>query len=190
MVKKTSEGLVKYAIKQIGMSVWYDTFGQLASESLYNEMISKYSGRYYNPFFDYRFHYGLKVHYGIGLIKGYMWSENADDPNPKYCSNGCPNIDIKTMYNSAKLKGRMPFLMPDVPGICVLNYYSDRIGVYVGNGYVIEARGPRGVKIEELNDSYWTHWCYCPYIEYNINKLNEKEKEKVELLWKISQQRD
>lgn len=175
MVKKTSEGLVKYVKKQLGKPYWYGTFGQKSSEPLYYQKKRQYP-RYYTDD-DFKFQYNQKVHDCIGLIKGYMWSKNANDMNPKYCSNGCPDVNEEMMYNSAKVKGEIS-TMPDVPGICVL--HPGHIGVYIGNGYVIEARGHRyGVVKTKLNDRNWTKWCECPYITYNTKP--KKKKEKLEL---------
>ena len=55
--------------------------------------------------------------------------------------------------------------MPEVVGLLV--HYKGHIGVYIGNGYVIEARGHNyGVVKTKLSDRGWTSWGYCPFITY------------------------
>ena len=160
---KTAKGLVKYVKKQLGKPYWYGTFGQKSSEPLYNQKRRQYP-RYYTDD-DFEFQYNQKVHDCIGLIKGYIWSKNADDPNPKYCSNGCPDVNEEMMYKAAKVKGDIS-TMPNKPGICVL--HRGHIGVYIGKGFVIEAKGHRyGVVKTMIEDGDWTNWCKCPYIIYN-----------------------
>ena len=72
----------------------------------------------------------------VGLIKGYCW--DGTEGNPKYASNGCPDISANGMYRAAKVKGGIKTL-PETPGL--LLWRDGHIGVYVGNGYAIEARG-------------------------------------------------
>ena len=55
--------------------------------------------------------------------------------------------------------------MPDVPGIAV--FMDGHIGIYVGNGEVIEARGHAyGVVTTKLNERKWVRWAYIDEIEY------------------------
>ena len=170
MAKKTSSGLVSYAIKQLGRPYWYGTFGQNATESLYYQKKKQYPSLYTANDFSNQF--GKKVHDCIGLIKGYIWCDNANDKAPKYQSNGCPDVNEEMMYAAATKKGEIS-TMPDVEGVCV--FMPGHVGVYIGNGKVVEARGHSyGVIKTDLKYRGWTKWCYCPYIEYD-NEKNEKK---------------
>jgi len=172
MAKKTSSGLVNYAIKQIGRPYWYGTFGQNATESLYSQKKKQYPSLYTANDFSNQF--GKKVHDCIGLIKGYIWCDNANDKTPKYQSNGCPDVNEEMMYVAATKKGEISS-MPDVAGVCV--FMPGHVGVYIGNDEVVEARGHSyGVIKTDLKDRGWTRWCYCPYIEYDTEKKEKKEK--------------
>ena len=72
------------------------------------------------------------------------------------------------MHTACKTKGEMA-TMPDVPGVLV--FYNNHVGVYIGGGEVIEARGRRyGVVKTNLNARPWTGWGYCPYITYESAK--------------------
>jgi len=99
----------------------------------------------------------------VGLIKGYGWL----DPNTlkyDYGANDMPDIGADSMYKSASVSGPMD-TMPDIPGIAV--WKSGHIGIYVGNGKVIEAMGTKyGVVKTNLSDRAWTAWLEIPYISY------------------------
>lgn len=56
--------------------------------------------------------------------------------------------------------------MPDTPGLAV--WKQGHIGVYIGNGEVIEAMGTKyGVVKTQLEGRGWTHWLEIPYINYD-----------------------
>jgi hypothetical protein len=59
-------------------------------------------------------------------------------------------------------------VMPDIPGLAV--QMDGHIGVYVGNGEVIEAQGNRsGVKKTKLNGRGWKWYIKVPGIYYEEN---------------------
>ena len=170
-MRKTATGLVEYAKAQVGRPYWYGCFGQVSSSGLYYAKKKQYP-RYYTAD-DFKNQYGNKVHDCIGLIKGYMWCDGVDDKHPKYESNGCPDINEEEMYKRASIKGSIK-TMPKVNGILV--FKPNHVGVYIGNGYVIEARGHAyGVVKTKLQDRGWEKWCECPYILYQ-KKNNAKDK--------------
>ena len=56
--------------------------------------------------------------------------------------------------------------MPETPGLAV--WRSGHIGVYVGDGEVIEAMGTAyGVVRTKLAERSWTAWLEIPYISYD-----------------------
>lgn len=68
------------------------------------------------------------------------------------------------LYSKCKVKGPIAS-MPEMPGICV--HKSGHIGVYLGNGKVIEARGVAyGVVITQLKDRPWTGWGELADVDY------------------------
>ena len=47
-------------------------------------------------------------------------------------------------------------------------WHDGHIGVYIGNGEVVEAMGTRyGVVKTKLEGARWTHWLKIPYISYD-----------------------
>ena len=164
---KTAKGLVEYAKAQLGRPYWNGTFGQVASKDLYDQKRRQLPKNYqwaYNPA-----EAGIKVHDCVGLIKGYMFCKNPEDTNPIY------NVDLdmneSMMWNACKTKGDIS-TMPDVLGILV--FKTGHVGVYIGGGEVIEARGRSyGVVKTRLADRGWTGWGYYPYITYEEPKKEE-----------------
>lgn len=155
---KTAQGLVEYAKAQLGRPYWYGTFGQSASRPLYNQK----KGQYPNY---YKWNYAgetAKVHDCVGLIKGYLWCDSPEDLTPVY--NAAQDKSANQMRDMCTSGGNISSL-PEVPGVLV--FYNNHMGVYIGNGEVIEARGHAyGVIKTELADRPWKTWGYCPYITY------------------------
>lgn len=160
--KKTAAGLVAYCEAQLGKPYWYGTFGQVSTTNLLDSKMNQYP-KYYTAsnFVD---QLGVKVHDCIGLIKGYMWSKSVDDEHPAYASNGFKDWSADGYYRHAKEKGAMSSF-PNVVGVAV--FMKGHVGVYVGNGEVIEARGHAyGVVKTKLNRRNWTSWAFIDEIYY------------------------
>lgn len=77
---------------------------------------------------------------------------------PMVIFTALPNIFFG--YNSSDTD-----TMPEVVGLML--WKEGHVGVYIGNGYVIEAMGTRkGVVKTELAGRGWQGWCKLPYINY------------------------
>ncbi len=99
----------------------------------------------------------------IGLIKGYSWLD-VETLKVGYGTNGMPDISADPMYYNATEKGPIS-TMPDIPGLAV--WTPGHIGIYIGNGEVIEAMGTKyGVVRTKVAERNWTHWLKIPYITY------------------------
>ena len=100
----------------------------------------------------------------MGLIKGYGWL-NTVTMEIQYGSNGMPDVGADGMYYNAGRKGSIE-TMPDTLGLAV--WKSGHIGVYIGNGEVIEAMDTRyGVVKTNLQGRGWSHWLEVPGIKYD-----------------------
>lgn len=174
-MSKTNIGLVKYAKVQLGRPYWFGTFGQLATESLYQSKKKQYPNYYTAK--DFQSQYGQKVHDCIGLIKGYLWSDTPTSI-PKY--NSSQDVSADGMLAKCKEKGSISTI-PELPGVLV---FSPRhVGIYIGNGYVIEARGHAyGVVKTKLSSRGWKSWGKCPWIEYIEGDQPKKETSKENLV--------
>ena len=175
-MSKTAEGLVEYAKAQLGRPYWFGTFGTIANVSLWTSKSKQYP-QYYTEARKTKAkeHYGKKVHDCAGLIKGYLWSESADAP-AKY--NAKQDLSADAMYQTAKQKGTIATI-PERPGLAV--WRKGHIGVYIGGGKVIEAKGfDFGVIKSNLKGSTFTHWLEVPNIDYSSITHQVQERPKTE----------
>ena len=144
--------------------VW-GTFGQVLTESLLEQKISQYpSGVGDKEELIREKWLGGRTADCVGLIKSYGWLD-ADHLRIRYGSGGMPDIGADAMYYNAQVKGSLD-TMPETPGLAV--WRSGHIGVYVGDGEVIEAMGTAyGVVRTKLAERSWTAWLEIPYISYD-----------------------
>ena len=163
-MSKTNSGLLAYAKAQVGLPYWYGTYGQTASESLYNSKKKQYPDYYTAS--DFPNQYGKRVHDCCGLIKGYLWSDGPTG-TPKY--NASQDKSASGMYSVATQKGEISSF-PKKAGQLVFRGTSPskitHVGVYDGNGYVYEAKGHAyGVVKTTFSTSQWQYWAQCLYTE-------------------------
>lgn len=175
---KTNIGLVEYAKAQLGKPYWYATFGNIATADLYAYKRKQYPD-FYKSWNNFPEQYGQRVHDCVGLIKGYLWSDTLISV-PAY--NSSQDVSANGMRQKCKETGGI-LSMPDIIGLLV--FMDGHVGVYIGNGEVIEARGHEyGVVKTKLKNRNWKWWGKCPFISYdnNVNKNNETaEKYKIKI---------
>ena len=169
-MNKTGAGLAKWAEDIIagGRHVyWYGTYCNPCTSSLLKGKTRQYSSHYGdNRQATYKKHIeqGKTCTDCVGLIKGYYWELNGAI---KYKRNGLPDKGANGMWSAAKIKGTIANGMPEIPGLLVWTSGKGHVGVYVGGGYVVEARGfSYGVQRNAMNKRAFTHWGLCPYITY------------------------
>lgn len=161
-MNKTASGLVAYAKAQLGKPYWYGTFGNKATQSLLTSKANQYPAHYgKDRMSTYKSQIGERVHDCVGLIKGYLWSETPTS-SPEY--NFAQDESANGMRGRCKESGLIATI-PEIPGVLV--FMKGHVGVYIGNGKVIEAKGFNyGVVETALEDRKWTHWGKCPWITY------------------------
>lgn len=163
---KNNLDLVIYA-KNAYDSGWgyvWGTYGDVLTDSLFASKLKQYPdgvGSYAD--FIRENWLGGRTTDCVGLIKGYGWF-NPDTKAIEYGTNGMKDVGADGMYSAAAVKGSMD-TMPDTPGLAV--WKSGHIGVYIGNGEVIEAMGTKyGVVKTKLAGRGWSAWLQVPYISY------------------------
>lgn len=170
-MEKTAKDLVEYAKAQLGLPYWYGTFGLTATAELYAAKKKQYP-EMYASWDDFPSQYGKRVHDCVGLIKGYLWSDSAT-AKPKY--NSSQDVSANGMLNACKEKGTINTI-PDIAGVLV--FMPGHVGIYIGDGYVIEARGHQyGVVKTILSARPWKNWGKCPWIDYSDSAAEEKPAE-------------
>ncbi len=163
---KNNLDLVQWAIAA-ERSRWgyvWGTYGKVLDSNLYAGKLQQYPtevGRYSD--FILANWLGGRTADCIGLIKGYGWLD-PDTLSIRYGTNGMPDLSANSMYSRAQEKGPISTI-PEIPGLAV--WHTGHIGIYIGNGEVIEAMGTRyGVVRTQLSRGGWTHWLKIPYITY------------------------
>lgn len=164
---KNAADLVLYAENawRSGWGYVWGSFGNVLTESEFAYKLRQYPdgvGRYQD--FIQEHWLGRRTADCVGLIKGYGWLD-ANSMTIRYGTNGMPDIGADTMYRNAVVKGPIGTI-PETPGLAV--WRSGHIGVYIGNGQVIEAMGTKyGVVRTQLAERNFTHWLEIPYIHYD-----------------------
>lgn len=175
----TNYGLVKHAQNALKLKTKYMWGGILRpiTDSYVNQLAKMYGATQYSSSRVAMLKALPDGYYGVdcvGLIKSYYWSgkANGGTGSPKYMGN--TDVNAHGMYNAAKIKGKIGTI-PEIPGLVVYCKSSPHVGVYIGNGYVIESTlGSRGdgVVKTKLSAFKWEYWCQCPYIEYFTESTN------------------
>ena len=163
---KNNLDLVQWAVaaERAGWGYVWGACGQVLTESALAGKIAQYPDEVGGQKDFIRTHWlGRRCADCVGFIKGYGWL-NAETREIEYSTNGMPDIGADTMYANATEKGTIDTI-PEIPGLAV--WHEGHIGIYIGNGEVIEAMGTRyGVVHTRLADRGWTHWLKIPYINY------------------------
>ena len=167
---KNNLDLAAYAI-QAWENNWgyvWGTFGQVLTPSLFQYKLEQYPdgvGGYADFIRDNWV--GGRTTDCVGLIKGYGWLDPAAG-TIQYGTNGMPDYGADQMYRSAQQYGTdygSMSAMPDVVGLAL--WKPGHIGVYIGNGYAVEAMGTTyGVVKTQVDGRGWSGWCKIPFINY------------------------
>lgn len=158
--------LLNYVQGQLGRPYWYGGIGEYATEDLYNKLSKRYP-KYYDATKykkGWKEDYGKKVHDCIGLVKAAVWCDGDSDGKPTGY-NATQDLSANGTYEKCVEKGPISSL-PEIPGLLV--WKNGHIGVYMGHGQVIEARGhDYGVVKTVLSQRPWTNWCKYPWVDYS-----------------------
>jgi len=162
---KNNIGLVEHCTKAL-REEWgyvYGTYGKVLTSDLLQRKLTQYPDniKKYQGYIEKNY-MGKRVTDCVGLVKSFLW---WDGKGPVYDSK--TDKSANGIFNAAKIKGLID-TRPELPGVLVCK--DGHIGVYIGDGQVVEAKGTKyGVvqtPIKGLGATKWTHWCLCPYIEY------------------------
>lgn len=173
---KNNLDLVKWCknAEHNGWGYVYGGYGQICTESYLNQQASLYpaDNEAGGPMREVGEQWlGKRVVDCIGLIKSYAWY-NPDSGDIVVGSNGFTDCGANSIWGNVTESGDIS-TMPDIVGLAV--WMDGHIGVYIGNGEVIEAQGTAyGVVKTKLEGRGWTKWLKIPNIRYVEVKKNEK----------------
>lgn len=164
---KNAADLTTYALHawNSGWGYVWGTYGCVLTDSLFEYKLEQYPDGVggYADFIRTNW-LGGRTTDCVGLIKGYGWLD-PETMSIEYGTNGMPDYGADQMYYSASVSGTID-TMPEIPGLAV--WHEGHIGVYVGNGEVVEAMNTkRGVVKTRLDGRGWTHWLKIEYINYD-----------------------
>ena len=161
---KTNTGLVTHAAAQVGLPYIYGTYGKVLTADIIRQKAKQYPTQMYKSREDYALkHYiGKRSYDCAGLVKSYMFQETPTSP-PKYDEKYDKNVGglIKACAETGKIS-----TIPEIPGLLVFRS-TEHVGVYAGNGVVIEAKGfDYGVVKTKLANGKWDKWGKLSWISY------------------------
>ena len=179
-MSKTNTGLVAHAAAQLGLPYIYGTYGKVLTADIVRQKAKQYPTQLYPSREEYALkHYlGKRSYDCAGLVKSYMFQETPTSP-PKYEAKYDKNVGglIKACTETGKMS-----TMPEIPGLLVFRK-TEHVGIYAGNGIVIEAKGfDYGVVKSKLSSGGWDKWGKLGWISYPkkvetpvIKEQHEKE---------------
>ena len=166
----TNSGLVKYckdALKLKTVYMWGGLFREV-NKSYINQLAGMYPEQYRESRKNTLSGLCGKGYYGcdcVGLVKSYYFGGVGVANNAKGYV-GAWDFGVGSMYNAAKVKGKIS-TMPKKEGVLVMTSDYGHVGVYIGNGEVIECTLSKfgdGVVKTKFTDRNWAWWCQCPVI--------------------------
>ncbi|MCI8644283.1 MAG: hypothetical protein HFG79_12570 [Lachnospiraceae bacterium] len=157
-MKNSNADLVRFCIGKVGVPYVMGTNGRVLTKAVLNDLTRRNPGKWFTAsrLQAVRSWVGKRTTDCHGLIEWFM----AELAGGKWTYD----VTADGAFNSATVKGSIGSI-PELPGICVR--YKGHVGVYIGGGYVVEARGfDYGVCISALKKCPWTHWYKHPKIRY------------------------
>jgi hypothetical protein len=146
---------------QVGKGYWYGCYvPMIGTEALLVYKAKQYPNVYSAAYIiASRKWLGKPVTDCVGLVKGVVWQA---DFQGKY--QAATDLSANGMYQKCSVKGSIA-TFPEKPGLVV--WKDGHIGVYVGNGVVVESRSVEwGVVRTLLKDRPWTNWGECHLVDY------------------------
>lgn len=145
-----------------GTPYWYGTCWYPCTYNLLDRKKTQYPNHYTEsrmPKYEEAIAQGKYCCDCVGMIKGFFWSSNNTEAT-KTGRNGCPDLNANDFFDLCKEKGDISTI-PNIPGLAV--WQSGHIGVYIGDGWVIEARGyAYGVQKTDVTKRNWKKWGKLP----------------------------
>ncbi len=170
MAKIKADALVQYAVNAVGGGYCWGADGQTCSPAVRRELAGRTSNtETKNNLLGLCAKWdGKKIWDCSGLFRG-AWRALL-----KYRSGGATGIYNKWCSTTGTID-----TLPDEPGIAVFRgtpNNMEHVGLYIGNGEVIDARGSAKGVVRGTLESYgrWTHWGRLEDVDYSEGETEEK----------------
>lgn len=170
---KSASGLATFAQQALAANVGYvwGSFGQVCTPEFLSQKERQYPANVGGSYGDIIRHQwmGHRVTDCIGLVKYYLMVDKFGD-NPSYIA--AYDHGANQHFEEAREKGPMNTL-PEIPGL--LLHMDGHVGIYIGGGYAIEARGTAyGVVKTRVKDRPWDHWYKSIFLDYSTQAAAPK----------------
>lgn len=184
------EQFVAFLRMMVGQPYWYGTCVHRCTKDMLSQKTQQYS-KHYTAGRMPRYKTDIaerKVSADcVGLIKGFFWTNGGTGVKEylngganfsnHYASNGVKDFSAEGLR--AYLKQRYPHgNMNTLPEKVVCVFKQDHVGVYVGNGKVIEEQGfAYGCRETNLKERPWVEWAELPpeWIDYKSSPTRPVE---------------
>lgn len=153
--------LAKFCIEKIGTPYVMGTNGKKFTQAMYNDLVRRNPGGWFSAakLPKVKSCIGQITTDCHGLIEWFVREQSGQSYD----------TTADAAFQTAKIKGSIKSI-PEQPGICVR--YSGHVGIYIGGGYVVEARGfDYGVCITKLSGRPWTHWYKHSQVLYTDKQM-------------------
>lgn len=152
---------LEWVESQIGCYYWFGTFGQMASVQLYNDRKAAYPNQYTADDYKTQIAHPMPCFDCAGLVK-------SPFVFPKY--NAADDLGATGIYGKCKVKGPLDRskLKPAMLVFKGNDKTKTHVGVYMGNGKVIEAKGHKyGVIKSDLDSNNWSYMAEYYKLDYS-----------------------
>jgi len=156
--------LARISRAMIGNPYWYGTYGTIGSEQLLSDCAKRYPNQFSKKRIETakaRGDFGKRVMDCSGLIKNYLMG-GTKDATPVYDAQY--DLSANSFHTKATEKGPIGSI-PEIIGLGL--WKNNHVGVYIGGGKCIEAKGfDYGVVESELANTAFVEWFKIPFIDY------------------------
>lgn len=192
----TNLKLINFCQNLLGAPYWFNASTIKATKNAYKVNSIRFPEEYNKrdkEFYEKAIEENEIATDSIGLIKGFAWTNGGDLVLNSRCTqtpinytvniNNCPDKSANGMFvwaTNQDIKWGEIETLPELPGLAVTCH--GRVGIYEGNGYVIEANSEAGYVIREpIEKSPWRYWYEIPFIQYTeqVKSIEEKIEEEI-----------
>lgn len=170
----TGAKLAEFCKAQVGSGYVWGGLGYTFSQTRLDQLRKAYPAVYTSTYqAKAKKLFGKKVYDCVGLIKHFLWGNTGDGVLRRYGTNNIPDTTANGMLALCKKQGAIG-TMPEKIGLLV--HQAGHVGVYLGGGKVVEARGiDYGVVVTDLHNRNWKTWGELPGIAYEVEPVQQPE---------------